>query len=479
MKKFCKILAFLLIFTVILGLLAPLVVSANDSEGMSDTDDASVITGCHSPDAQIAVLGNTPLVSNVQSAFVYERKSETLMYAWNADLPMDPASLVKIMTAFIAVEHGNLKDVVTVKQAVIDTVPYDAVSADLVADEVMTVEDLLLCMMVGSANDAAAVIADHIGGDVASFVALMNETAQQLNCNGTTFTNPHGLYNAQQRTTARDVARILNAALENESFVRIFTTVDYTVPATNKSPARELTTGNFLMTQDDMEIYYDSRVTGGRTGVAQDGTRCLAISATNGDMNLISVVMGAKSVYQEDSHIVQSFGGFNETKELLDNSFNGYKSFQIIAQGQVLLQRELSGSSDVLSLGATEDCYAVLPEDIKTSELSYRYVDIAEALELPVKKGTGVSVVEIWYGGMCVAQTQLHAMNSVAKHSAVEIKPIDKTDKFPWSTVIWILVIAAIVVAAIFVGIRLVNGYKRKKHDRRSRRHRQDRRRNS
>jgi D-alanyl-D-alanine carboxypeptidase (penicillin-binding protein 5/6) len=463
---------------VILGLLAPLVAAADDAEQLPDTGDTSVISGCHSPDAHIAVLGNTPLVSNIQSAFVYELSSETLMYAWNADLPMDPASLVKIMTAYIATERGNLDDIVTVKQSVIDTVPYDAVSADLVADEVMTLEDLLLCMMVGSANDAAVVIADYIGGDIDSFVALMNETAQHLNCTGTAFTNPHGLYNAQQYTTARDVGKILETALNNEHFARIFTTVSHTVPATNKSSERRLTTGNFLMTQDDMEIYFDSRVTGGRTGTAQDGTRCLAISATSGDMTLISVVAGAKSVYKEDGYTVQSFGGFNETKQLLDNAFSGYKSVQVIAEGQVLLQKELSGSTDVLSYGAKSNCYAVLPENIKTSDLNYRYVDINEALELPVEKGTAVSSVEIWYGGMCVAQSELYALNSVSDQPIVTVKPIDQDSSSVWSTIAWIVMFVAIAVVGIIVGFRIANKYKIAKRNRRSRRHRQDRRRN-
>ena len=117
------------------------------SVNASVTNDISVTQGCYSPDAQFSLLGSEELVKNVRSAFIYELNSDTLMYAWNPDKPEEPASLVKLMTALIAIENGNLEDNVTVKQSVLDSLPKGMVSAKLVADEVMTLEDLLYCLL--------------------------------------------------------------------------------------------------------------------------------------------------------------------------------------------------------------------------------------------------------------------------------------------------------------------------------------------
>ena len=166
----------------------------------TDITETSV-SSCYGIDANSAMLGTGKLVDNIRAGFLYEANSQTLMYAFHADEPMYPASLVKIMTALVALKKGNLNDVVIVSDEAISAVPIDAVSAKLQVGEQMKLEDLLYCMMVASANDAATVIAEHISGNQMSFVSEMNQFAAQLGCTGTTFVNPHGLHDDQQITT--------------------------------------------------------------------------------------------------------------------------------------------------------------------------------------------------------------------------------------------------------------------------------------
>ena len=190
---------------------------------LAESDDsASVVSGCHSVDASSTYLGASQIVDNVQAAFVFEVNSDTLMYAHNPDLQVYPASLVKVMTALIAVEQGNLEETIVVDEDTLSTVPYDAVSVELQPGEAISLNELLYCMMTGSANDAAAVIAEHISGTQDAFVQKMNEYAQSLGCTATQFTNVHGLHNEQQYTTVRDLARILSAAVKNEQFCAYF-----------------------------------------------------------------------------------------------------------------------------------------------------------------------------------------------------------------------------------------------------------------
>jgi len=209
------------------------------------------------------------------------------------------------------------------------------------------------------------------------------------------------------------MARILAAAVKNESFNVYYSTVHYTVPATNKSEERNLASNNSLMNSDDTQIYYDIRVTGGRSGTTEDGKKSLAASAVSNDMQLICVVMGSESVYDPVSSRVSVIGGFKEASALFDAGFDGFKIVQVLYPNQPVRQQPvLNGDSDVV-LGSLSAAYAVLPDGIMTTDLSYRYNEIG-TLEAPITKGNALSQVEIWNGSICVAKADLIAMNSVS-----------------------------------------------------------------
>lgn len=370
-------------------------------------------------DAAAPLLGGQQLVENIKSAILYECASDTLIYAYNPDAQMYPSSFVKILTALLAIEKGKLDDAVTATEEVLASVPYDAVSADLQAGEVMTLEQLIYCMMVGSANDASAVIAHHISGSQEVFVQEMNDYAAQLGCTNTQFMNVHGLHHEQQYTTARDMAKILREAMKNEAFVEIFSAVAYEVPATNKSDIRDLATGNYMMKTDS--IYYDARVTGGRTGVAEDGTRCLATSAEGNGLKLVSIVMGAESVEEEDGYTLQVIGGYQETSTLFDKGLDGYKAVQVLFPEQAVTQSSVIDGENHVVLGTKVAVSAVLPSNVGVEDLTFRYSNIAE-IKAPITEGDLLSKVEVWYGATCVAKGDLYAMNAV--RSVLDIQTV-------------------------------------------------------
>ena len=439
-------------------------------------NNLAVTNGCHSIDAAMSFLGQDKLVDNAQSVFVFETGSETLMYAWNADVPMYPASLVKIMTALLVLEKGSLTDEVTASQNALDSVSADAISVDLQAGEVMSVENLLRCMMVYSANDAAAVLAEYIAGSQKDFVELMNSRAFELGCTETTYTNPHGLHNDSQVTTARDTCRVLQAALEHEFFRTVFGCVRYTVPATNMHAERNLSTNNYLMNTDRVAIHYDGRVTGGRSGETVDGYRCVASTSESGNMELICIVMGSKSSYQEDTYSISSFGGFPETSKLLDMAYSGYSRQQIIFENQILRQQPvLNGDSDVFA-ASYQSFSTVLPADIQFDQLIFRYSDAPGSSQAPIQKGQNLAALQVWYGGMCVAQTDVYAMNDVpiaySKTSAVDTSGSSGTGWW-WTIIIIVLLVAVGFAAVILSRILRSKGTKKKdrRHSKRRRRH--------
>ena len=407
-----------------------------------EIEDISVLSGCSSIDGQVPMLGNTQLIENMQSAVVFETTTGTLMYAWNADQQLFPAGLVKILTALVAVEQGSMQDAVTVKQQVIEQISEGARTSDLQVDEVFTLEQLLYCLLVEGSNDAALVIADHISGSQASFVDRMNAYAQELGCTGSVFTNVHGLHDEQQVTTARDMARILTKAVQNEKFVEIFGTTTYSLEKTNKSEARELESSNHLMHQNLYEIYFDERVTGGRTGENNLGLRNMATTAQEGSMQLICVVLGCESKVNDRS-IVEKIGGFDETSQLLDLAFNGYTTAQLLGDGQSLKQYSVrNGISDVV-VGPKSTVSAVVPVDEANGTLTYQYKDLENAFSAPVEEGRRMSTVEIWCGNVCLAQADLFAMHDVVvNYQQVEYK--DGSGLKWWGVLLILLLVVAV-----------------------------------
>lgn len=465
MKKFC------VIFLIVVILVSVFPVSAAES-----TTDASVLNGCNTINSNVTFLGGESKIENVVSAILYETTTDTLMYCDNADEQLPPSSLVKILTALIAIEKGDMSEAVTVREDVLATLPKDAKVVELVVGEVLTVEDLIYSMMVGSGNDAAVVLADHIMGSQQSFVNEMNRYAAELGCTNTNFVNVHGLHDVNQYTSARDMARILAHAIENEVFCLAFGDVYYNVPKTNKVDVRYLATDNYLLNDDQVVIYYDERVKGSRTGVANDRTRCLATVAEDNGLTFVSIVMGCESQYEADGYSVKVFGGYDETIKMLDLGFDGYKTAQILHEGQIMLQSKVQDGDSDVTIGTHSDAFSVIPSSVDAAGLEYRYVN-QTPLIAPIQKGQKLSSVQVWCHGVCVAQTDLFALNSVdvSKSTAVEDESLEKSLFFT-IFLYGLGVILGIVLLGV-IGISIIRAVNLTKLQKRKQRHRRNRRR--
>ena len=376
----------------------------------STGSDQSMVSCSHTVDAQRPILGTDKLLDTAGAAMLYEVNSDTVMYAWNPDVTMHPASLVKIMTALLAFENGELAAEVTVSANAMAALEENNATLEMQVGETLTLEQLLYCLLVGGANDAAVVIADHIAGSQQGFVQMMNDRAKALGCNGTVFTNPHGLHEDPQVTTARDMVKILREAMKFETFNTIFGTVSYTLPATTLSEERYMETTNFMMTSSTV-AYYDKRVTGGRTGVTTDRLRCLIVSAKSGSMNYISVILGAVPTFDVDGYTPKYFGSYEETRDLLKLGFEGFEVKQVLQENQVLLQYPVANASSSVAAGPTKSVSTVLPQDVTYENLSIVYQHSMPALSAPVRKGQQINTVQLWYGNVCVAESPVIALN--------------------------------------------------------------------
>jgi D-alanyl-D-alanine carboxypeptidase (penicillin-binding protein 5/6) len=307
-------------------------------------------------------------------------------------------------------------------------------------------------MMVGSANDAAAVIAHHISGSQDVFVDEMNAYARELGCNATNFTNVHGLHDQNQYTTARDMGRILAQAVKNDDFMIYFSAQRYTVPATNLSESRGLASSNFLFesNSDGMTIYHDPRVIGGRTGITNDGNRCLATSAQQNDMHLVCVVLGCESTFADDGRTM-TYGSFNETSALYDAVFDGYKVARVLYDGQIIRQQAVIGGVSDLVLGSHTSVRTILPKDVTSDNLSYQYKYYQQELVAPISVGEKICQLQIWNGSICVAQTDLYAMHDVRAVTQDLDESEDKSTADSWKiALLWIGIGTFSVVLIVF-----------------------------
>jgi len=441
--------------------------------------DAAVTSGCHSVDAKKPLMSDEKLLETSKAVFVYERNSDTLVYGYNADEKIYPSSMVKIMTALVALDRGELSETVEVTRNALSYVAIGSVSAGLKNGELISLEDLLYCMLTASANDASVVIAEHIGGSQERFVMLMNKKAEELGCTGTNFTNAHGLHDENNYTTIRDVCKILDAALDNETFKTMFQTEKHTVPATNKCEERQLVTTNRMMTAAENDRYLDERVTGGKTGATDQAGRCLAVTAEQNGMELIAIVMGAKPTYEIDGIALKTHGSFEEMAVLLDHTFSQYEYRQVFYAGQAVSQYPVTNGDTNVVLAPVKTMSTVLPVNLDPNQLSWVYGDLTGSTQAPIAQGQNMSTLQVWYGSTCVAQTDLVAMNPVPLYSdqaadddAHKI-PVEETSIL--STVIWVIVGIVVFALLVWFGVRWIRKTLQKK--RRMRRRREQRRR--
>lgn len=425
-------------------LIVPVSAQANDPQAVSQ--------GCSTLDGQVSMYGNGQLLDTAKAVILYELGTDTLVYAWNPDQRIDPSGMNKIMTAMLAIEMGDPDAVVTVTREALSSVAIGSVSAGLKAGEEITLRDLLYCMMVGSANDAAAVIAEHISGDQALFVGLMNQRAKELGCMDTQFMNPNGLSHEDQYSTARDLAKITKAALENELFVELFSAVDYTVPGTNKSDARDLVTTNYLMSKETVRNQYDARVTGGKTGALSTTDRSLICTAELDGVRYLAVVMSAQGTVTANGLSVKTFGSFEETRALLDHGFGNYSLRQLLYPDQVMDQFRVSGGENDVIGRPSEELTVALPSDAVTLDVTYRCVTPEEGLTAPIEKDQVIGTVEVWFRGLCVGQCDMVAMYGVDEPGAHNISLVPTAEavaKRAWTT--WLLVGGIVVLGILLI----------------------------
>ncbi len=302
--------------------------------------------------------------TSARAAYVMEMQTGRVLFAYHENERLPMASTTKVMTALLALERGNLDDmVITTDQA------YGApgTSIYLSRGEQLTLEQMLYGLLISSGNDAAIAIAEHIGGSVDDFCTLMNQRAVELGAKNTHFVNPNGLPAKDHYTTAEDLTRIAAEAMKNPIFREIVSTCRASIPWEGREYLRVLKNKNALLTD------YEG-ATGIKTGFTRAAGRCLVFGARRGEMELVGVVLNCP-------------GWFQEAENLLDDCFAQYTWFEMLPPGEqvgdVAVLNSLVESVPVMLRGA-------LAAPVTESELPLMKLEWVESIVAPQPAGAQV-----------------------------------------------------------------------------------------
>ena len=405
------------------------------------------------------------------SVILMEESTGTILYEKNSDEAHYPASITKIMTTLLALENGNLSDMVTFSDDAINNTEGSGIARDY--GEQMTLEQCLYGVMLESANECAYAVAEHVGGTVENFVDMMNAKAKELGCTNTHFANPHGLQDENHYTTAHDMALIAQAAYQNETFRIIIGTKMYTIPPTNKHAEETV-----LRNHHDMLCTYHNAnrkylypyCVGGKTGYTATANSTLVTYAEKDGMTLICVVMDTQSPNQ-----------FIDTVNLFDYAFDNFQVLNV-AENDTNYSAETTVDNGNLNniepfVELDKDAVIVLP---KTAEFS----DTSSSVEYNDSDPEIAGSITYTYAGRNVGKADIKTTGVVVEGYAFDNESTEEEEQEVVSTVqVRPIVVVLLIVAVILLGVllfflkRFYDNYYIIKHNRAVRRDRKDQRR--
>lgn len=350
-----------------------------------------------------------------------EAQTGTVLFAKNADQPYYPASITKILTALIVLEHCSLDEKVTFSHDDVYNVEAGSSTAGIDEGDVLTVRDCLYALMLASANESANALACHVSGSREAFAELMNQTAESLGCTGSHFANPSGLNDENHYTTAHDMALITKAAIQNPYFLEIDGARNYKLPPTKRNPEGGYVANHHRMLVKNTSVYYPGAFAG-KTGYTSIAGNTLVTCAQKNDMTLIAVVLNGHQTH------------YSDTKALLDF---GFDRFQILKAADhetsyKALDNDMTiggmTAQDNISLELDKNSFVVIPKDADFSDaeasLSYELDENApdNAIARILYQYDGYSIGQVYLCSVSQTISEAAAQNTQSVESDISPK---------------------------------------------------------
>ena len=361
------------------------------------------------PDEQ-EELDDPPAIGS-KAAYIADPVSGKVFFEKNAHKKMYPASTTKLLTALLVLENCSLDETATVSRRAVNLVPEGYVRANLQPGEQLSVRDLLYALLIPSANDAAFVLAEHVGGSVARFAKLCNRRAKELGCEKLHFVNPNGIHSADHYCTAYDLFLLAQACAQFETFNEIVQTRSFSLPATNAYANTDRQFQNTNQLLNTASPYYYAGCTGGKTGFTNEAGQCMVSGCVKDELRVISVVLGGQIIGSDNQR-------FSDTVKLFDFVYNHY-AYKVLAQRQTPLASvtvdKATKDTAALDVVIGTDVACVAPNEITPDNVDLQ-ISLPEKLKAPIKENQVLGTATWRVDGL------VYATNLLASHE-VEKKP--------------------------------------------------------
>ena len=419
-------------------------------------------------------------LSSFGAVLLMDADSGRVLVSRNESMQIEPASTTKIMTCILALESGKMNDAVTISDKAVRAAGQ---KLELVKGETLPLSALVNAMMMYSGNDAAVAIAEHVAGDVDTFVDMMNAKAQALGMNNTHFANPSGLHDDEHLTTAADMAKLVQYAMKKPDFRDIVSQESFTLPRTDKRVEKVFRNTNFLLRKDKPDAYY-AYATGVKTGDTMQAGKCLVASASKDGMNLICLI------FKDTSENGQK--RWSEAKALFEYGFDNYTTLEVQklldkappVRVQVENYSPMDESDGLLTFEAPSSPGTLITVKKSTAQsiLESKDADAIEAvpfyddekLTAPILKGDMLGTVtyrckatgEELYTGALIASRDVREAGSepgASGGTAVSVMPavnVEEISKHDDSIYYWLIVPGVLIALLIW---RLVTEQRRKR----------------
>ena len=246
------------------------------------------------------IYADLKIVPSLHGAASFSVTASEILYAENLHIRLEPASITKILTALIAIEHGDLTEIVTVRDGAFEGLHPASSTANLRYGDQLTLLDLIYGLMLPSGNDSSIVIAEYIAGSVPAFSEMMNDRAAELGATNSYFSNPHGLSSVEHYTTIYDLYLIFNKCIQSDIFIEIISADTYTANVRDRFGNEKIltweNTNPYLLKQTGTLVEAANYMIVGKTGTTNAAGACLILFTKDFQENeYITIVMGAES----------------------------------------------------------------------------------------------------------------------------------------------------------------------------------------
>lgn len=336
----------------------------------------------------------------IRAEAVYMENLDTgqVMVSKNADKQLSAASLTKMMTGILVLE--NVKDLegesAYLKMYLNDMIyGTGAQTGGFWPNDKASIKDVLYDMLMQSAAECALMLADYVGdGSIEHFVEMMNDRARELGCENTNFTNPHGLHDPNQYSTARDMAIIAKHAMSIPLFAEIVATPSYLVTLQNRE-ATFYVHSTVEMIKPASSYYY-APIQGIKTGTLPESGRCLASQAKLNGYTYLMILLGAPATEADGTPTTPALLNFSETQKLYEWAFASFSVRTAVERDEELVEIPVKYSydGDFVRLATGEQFTTLLHNDIQISSIQY-VPDVPESLSAPIAKGQEVGRLKL------------------------------------------------------------------------------------